>query len=126
PIPIILAMVLFLWTPPHFWSLAIAKHKDYAKAGVPMLPVVKGDRAASKAVLWNAILLVGVSILPFFYGLGWMYLLGAISGGGYFIYRSMQLVRDPTPRVAMRNFFASLVQLVTLLVFSVLDTLVVI
>ena len=126
PIPIILAMVLFLWTPPHFWSLAIAKHKDYAKAGVPMLPVVKGDKAASKAVLWNAILLVGVSILPFFYGLGWLYLLGAVSGGGYFVYRSIMLVRDPTPRVAMRNFFASLVQLIALLVFSVLDTLIVI
>ena len=116
PIPIILAMVLFLWTPPHFWSLAIAKHKDYAKAGIPMLPVVKGDKAASKAVLWNAILLVGVSILPFFYGLGWLYLLGAISGGGYFIYRSIKLVQDPTPRVAMRNFFASLVQLMALLI----------
>jgi len=121
PIPIILAMVLFLWTPPHFWSLAIAKHKDYAAAGVPMLPVVKGDRAAAKAVLWNAILLVSVSVLPFFYGLGWLYLAGALLGGGYFVYRSILLVRDTTPRMAMRNFFASLVQLVSLLFFAVFD-----
>ena len=121
PIPIILAMVLFLWTPPHFWSLAIAKHKDYAAAGIPMLPVVKGDKAAAKAVLWNAILLVSVSVLPFFYGLSWLYLTGALLGGGYFIYRSILLVGDTTPNMAMRNFFASLVQLVSLLLFAVLD-----
>ncbi len=121
PVPIILAMVLFLWTPPHFWSLAIAKHKDYAAAGVPMLPVVKGDKAAAKAVLWNAILLASVSVLPFFYGLGWLYLIGALLGGGYFVYRSILLVRDTTPKMAMRNFFASLVQLVSLLFFAVLD-----
>ncbi len=124
PVPILLAMVLFLWTPPHFWSLAIAKHKDYAAAGVPMLPVVKGDRAAAKAVLWNTLLLVSVSVLPFFYGLGWLYLVGALLGGGYFIYRSILLVRDTTPRMAMRNFFASLVQLVSLLFFAVFDVVV--
>jgi len=121
PIPILLAMVLFLWTPPHFWSLAIAKHKDYKAAGVPMLPVVKGDKAAAKAVLWNAILLVGVSVLPFFYGLSWLYLVGALLGGGYFIYRSILLVGNVTANMAMRNFFASLVQLVSLLLFAVLD-----
>ncbi len=121
PIPLILAVVLFLWTPPHFWSLAIAKHKDYAAAGVPMLPVVKGDKAAAKAVLWNALLLAGVSVLPFFYGLGWLYLAGALLGGGYFVYRSILLVQDTSPKMAMRNFFASLVQLVSLLFFAVLD-----
>lgn len=121
PIPLILAVVLFLWTPPHFWSLAIAKHKDYAAAGVPMLPVVKGDKAAAKAVLWNALLLAGVSVLPFFYGLGWLYLVGALLGGGYFVYRSILLVQDTSPKMAMRNFFASLVQLVSLLFFAVLD-----
>ena len=125
PIPIILAMVLFLWTPPHFWSLAIAKHADYAAAGVPMLPVVKGDKAAAKAVLWNAILLVSVSVLPFFYGLGWLYLIGAVSGGGYFIYRAAQLASNPTPKTAIVSFLASLVQLIALLFFAVLDVMVV-
>ena len=124
PIPIILAMVLFLWTPPHFWSLAIAKHADYAAAGVPMLPVVKGDKAAAKAVLWNAILLVSVSVLPFFYGLGWLYLIGAVSGGGYFIYRAAQLASNPTPKTAIVSFLASLVQLIALLFFAVLDVMV--
>jgi len=121
PVPIILAIVLFLWTPSHFWSLAIAQHKDYAIAGVPMLPVVVGDKAAAKAVLVNTSLLVAVSLLPYFFGLGWVYLLGALIGGGYFLYRNVQLVRDPSPKVAMSSFFASLTQLGILLVFAILD-----
>jgi len=121
PIPLTFAMVLFLWTPPHFWSLAIAQHKAYETAGVPMLPVVKGDQAAAKAVMWNAILLVSVSVLPYFYGLGLLYLTGALTGGGYFIYRTVQLVNEPTAKVAMKSFFASLIQLILLLLFAVLD-----
>jgi len=121
PVPIILAMVLFLWTPPHFWSLAIARHEDYEAAGVPMLPVKVGNATAAKAVLSNTLLLVGMSVLPFFFGLGWLYLVGALTGGGYFIYRSVLLVRDASPRNGMRAFFASLVQLIVLLVFAVLD-----
>jgi heme o synthase len=121
PIPLTFAMVLFLWTPPHFWSLAIAQHKAYETAGVPMLPVVVGDQAAAKAVMWNAILLVAVSVLPYFFGLGLLYLIGALTGGGYFIYRTVLLVNEPTAKMAMKSFFASLVQLVLLLVFAVLD-----
>ena len=121
PVPIILSIVLFLWTPSHFWSLAIAQHKAYALAGIPMLPVVVGDKAAAKAVLVNTLLLVSVSVLPFFYGLGWIYLLGALFGGGYFLYRNVQLVQDPSPKVAMSSFLASLAQLGILLLFAVLD-----
>ena len=121
PVPIILAIVLFLWTPSHFWSLAIAQHKDYAAAGVPMLPVVVGDKAAAKAVLANSLLLVSVSVLPFFFGLGWIYLLGALTGGGYFLYHNIRLVQNQSPRVAMSSFFASLAQLGILLVFALLD-----
>jgi len=121
PVPVILAMVLFLWTPPHFWSLAIAKHKDYEAVGVPMLPVRVGNATAARAVLANTLLLVSLSVLPFFYGLGWFYLFGALAGGGYFVYRSLLLVQDPSPGNGMRAFFASLVQLLLLLVFAVLD-----
>jgi protoheme IX farnesyltransferase len=121
PVPVILAIVLFLWTPPHFWSLAIAKHKDYEAVGVPMLPVKVGNATAAKAVLANTVLLVSMSVLPFFYGLGWFYLFGALAGGGYFVYRSLMLVQDPSPGNGMRAFFASLVQLLLLLVFAVLD-----
>ena len=123
PVPIQLALVLFFWTPSHFWSLAIAKHKDYAKTGVPMLPVIIGNRRCAEVVMLNTLMLVGISILPFFYGLGWIYLAAAVSGGGYFIYHNYRMIRDPAPRVAMKSFFASLLQLVALLVGAVLDVL---
>ena len=123
PIPILLALVLFFWTPSHFWSLAIAKHQDYAKAGVPMLPVVIGDKRTAVVVLGNTLILVGISVMPFFYGLSWLYLAGAVSGGGYFIYQYIKMISDPTPKTAMKSFFASLVQLVFLLIGAVLDVL---
>jgi protoheme IX farnesyltransferase len=123
PIPILLALVLFFWTPSHFWSLAIAKHQDYAKAGVPMLPVVIGDKRTAVVVLGNTLILVAISVLPFFYGLSWLYLAGAVSGGGYFIYQNVKMLSEPTPKVAMKSFFASLVQLVFLLIGAVLDVL---
>ncbi len=121
PVPIMLALVLFFWTPSHFWSLAIARHEDYVAAGVPMLPVVVGDQRAARVVLANTLLLVGISILPFFYGMGWIYLAGALAGGGYFIYRNLQMVSRPMPETAMASFFASLVQLTLLLTGAVLD-----
>lgn len=74
--PIIFAVVLFLWTPPHFWSLSMVLHKDYAAAGVPMLPVVVGDGIAAKVIYGHTLALVALSLLPFFFGLGWIYLAG--------------------------------------------------
>lgn len=120
-VPLIFAIVLFLWTPSHFWSLAIVLHKDYAAAGVPMLPVVVGDRRAAEVILANSILMVAISVLPVFYGMGWIYLVGAAAGGLYFLFKNLQLVAEPTPKVARASFFASLVQLTSLLVASILD-----
>lgn len=119
PLPTLLALVLFLWTPPHFWSLAIAYREQYATAGVPMLPVVKGDRKAARIILGHTILLVLVSLMPIYYGLGWIYLTGAVAGGTYFLVRSVQLVRNPTKKTAMTNFFASMLQL-SLLLFALM------
>jgi len=121
PLPWLLALVLFLWTPPHFWSLAIAYRDQYAVAGVPMLPVVKGDHKAARIILGHTILLVLVSLLPVYYGLGWIYLAGALSGGIYFLVKSVKLVRNPTKQTAMSNFFASMVQLGMLLFALMLE-----
>lgn len=121
PLPGLLALVLFLWTPPHFWSLAIAIRDQYAAAGVPMLPVVKGDQKAARIILGHTILLVAVSLLPFYYGLSWIYLTGALSGGVYFLIKSVQLLRNPTKQTAMANFFASLIQLGVLLFALMLE-----
>ena len=123
PVPLLLALVLFFWTPSHFWSLAIAQHQDYAAAGVPMLPVVVGDRRAAEMVLANTLILVAISILPALYGMHWIYLTGALVGGGYFIYKNLQMVRDQSPKVAIGSFLASLVQLILLLCGAVVDVL---
>lgn len=121
PAPVILAVVLFLWTPPHFWSLAFKYRDEYASAGVPMLPVVVRDATAARVILAHTVVLVALSLLPVFYGLGWIYLLGAAAGGGWFVRTSLDLVRNPTPQAAMTNFHASLLQLGLLLAGAILD-----
>ena len=119
--PLWLAIVLFLWTPPHFWSLAIAYRKDYEAAEIPMLPAVVGDERAARAILASAILLVAASLVPAWYGLSWLYLAAAIAGGCYFIHKSVALVLRPERRTALANFHASLVQLSLLLVAAIAD-----
>jgi len=121
PAPVILAVVLFLWTPPHFWSLAFKYRDDYASAGVPMLPVVVSETAAARIILAHTVVLVGLSLLPVMYGMGWIYLLGAAGGGGWFVWTSIGLVRNPSAGTAMTNFHASLLQLSLLLVAAILD-----
>ncbi len=122
-VPLLLALVLFLWTPPHFWSLAIANREDYAAAGVPMLPVVVGDARAARIVFISTLALVGVSLLPGFFGAGPLYLAGALVGGGYFIYKAGQLAKAPSRKTAMGSFFASLLQLSLLLAAAMVDVL---
>jgi protoheme IX farnesyltransferase len=124
PAPIILAVVLFLWTPPHFWSLAAALHDEYAQAGVPMLPVVVGFRTASWIILAHTVVLVALSILPVFFGLGWIYGIGAALGGFLFVRASIAFVRRPTRKTAMANFKASLIQLGLLQIAAIADYLV--
>ena len=118
----LLALVLFLWTPPHFWSLAIAYRNDYAAAGVPMLPVVKGDAKAARMIFFHTLALVAASLLPVLYSAGWIYFAGAITGGAYFIQQSLRLARAPDRRAAMQCFHASLAQLSILLLAAMIDS----
>ena len=110
-----LAVVLFLWTPPHFWSLAIACREDYAAAGVPMLPVVVGDARAARVIFAGAVLLVAASLVPFFFSLGALYLASAAAGGLVFLLRCRALVQRPGRDTARAAFLASLVQLAAVL-----------
>jgi heme o synthase len=121
PLPLLLALVLFLWTPPHFWSLALAMKEEYAGAGVPMLPVVIGDRAAARVILWHTIALVAVSLLPGAFGLGWIYVAAALAGGAFFVWRSLQLARTPSTCRAWSAFHASLMQLAGVLAGAMID-----
>lgn len=124
PLPLLLATVLFLWTPPHFWSLAIANRADYAQAGVPMLPVVVGDARAATVVFASTLALVGVSLLPVFFGAGIIYLAGALTGGAFFLFKAWRLAQAPSRETAMASFFASLLQLTLLLMAAMVDSLV--
>jgi protoheme IX farnesyltransferase len=120
-VPVLLAVVLFLWTPPHFWSLAAALRDDYAAAGVPMLPVVMAPRPAACLILAHVAALVAISLIPVLLGLGWIYFGAAATGGAYFLWRSVMLVREPTRAQAMANFHASLIQLSLLLAGAIAD-----
>ena len=119
--PVILAVVLFLWTPPHFWSLAAAKSDDYARAGVPMLPVKAPQRAWTLAILSHTLLLSVLALVPAAYGMGTVYTAGAAIGGALFSWRSIVLWKHPNRATAMKNFAASLVQLLLLIIAILLD-----
>src|SRR5215470_715082 len=123
-VPVVLALVLFLWTPPHFWSLAAAKGDDYARARVPMLPVIASQRVWTWAILLHTAVLVAISLVPLWYGQGLLYGLGAGVGGAYFLWKSWLLYIAPSKHTATDNFFASFIQLGFLIVGVVLDALV--
>lgn len=120
-VPLALAFVLFLWTPPHFWSLAIAFREDYTAAGVPMLPVVVGDQRAATVIFWSTLALVAASMLPLVWGLGTIYFVGAAIGGALFIQKAWLLNRNPTRTTAMTCFHASLAQLTLVLIAAIID-----
>ena len=122
PLAWLLALVLLLWTPPHFWSLAIANQAQYAAAGVPMLPVVVGKARAARTVHRCAMLLVAVSLLPLAFGAGWGYGLGAVAGGMHFLRKTAALAQSPEERgKAMGAFFASMVQLSAIIAGVLID-----
>jgi heme o synthase len=123
-VPCVLAVALFLWTPPHFWSLAAAKGDDYARAGVPMLPIVVPAYAWTLAILMHTAALVAISLVPLWFGKGVLYGLGAGIGGAVFLWKSIVLHQAPTKQNAMANFFASLLQLGLLILGVALDSLI--
>ncbi|MBL8327372.1 MAG: protoheme IX farnesyltransferase [Rubrivivax sp.] len=121
----VLALVLFLWTPPHFWSLAIASEAEYRAAGVPMLPVVVGAQRAAHIVHASTWMLVASTLLllPFVmvHGAGWPVAAGAIGGGVVFLRKTAALRRAPSRKTALAAFFASMLQLSVLLAGVALD-----
>ncbi len=124
PPALILAVVLFLWTPPHFWALSISFKDDYQKASIPMLPVVSTITVTSHAIFWHTLLLVLLSFTLVFYSMHWVYLLFAISGGLYFLYASFQLLRQQNSLWAKKTFFASIIHLGLLLLGAMFDAMI--
>ncbi len=94
-LPVLLFLVVFLWTPPHFWALSLYAHADYERAGVPMLPVVSGARATRRQVLLYTVLLVAASLLPWALGFaGLIYGVVASALGAYFLFASWRVLTD--------------------------------
>ncbi|MBI1911018.1 MAG: protoheme IX farnesyltransferase [Deltaproteobacteria bacterium] len=120
--PVLLAIVMFFWTPSHFWSFAIYHKEEYEKAGVPMLPVVVGDNKTALYTLLNTILLVGSSLLPYVLGYnGLVYLFAAVSVGAYFIWWNVKLLKNPEKNIAWKNFKISMMYLGVLFTSVIID-----
>jgi protoheme IX farnesyltransferase len=120
PQALLLALILLLWTPPHFWSLAIVCRDDYAAVGVPMLPVVKGERVAGHAILAHTLVLVALS-LWLAHWCGPVYLAFAATGGWLFVRAAWAVARAPSKQTARACFHASLTQLSLLLAGILLE-----
>ncbi|HET6604673.1 MAG TPA: heme o synthase [Xanthomonadaceae bacterium] len=122
PYALLLFLIIFVWTPPHFWALAIYRREDYARAAVPMLPVVYGVRFTRWHVLYYTILLVIVTVLPWLTGMsGLFYLGGAMVLGAGFLWYAIRLLKPPDERFAMRVFNYSIVYLMALFAFLLGD-----
>ncbi len=119
---LLLFLIIFTWTPPHFWALAVARKDDYAKAGVPMLPVTHGPEVTKSFVLYYSILLLIVTLLPYLTGMtGVLYLFGAVLLGAGFIYYAIQLKYGHDESVAMKAFAYSISYLMALFSFLLVD-----
>ena len=118
----ILFLIIFLWTPPHFWALAIAKKEDYKKVGLPMLPITHGNAFTRLFIIQYTIFLVGVTILPYQTGMsGLIYLLTAITLGLIFIWYAFKLKKDKGLKLPMRVFRYSIHYLMILFAALLID-----
>ena len=119
-----LFLIVFFWRPPHFWALALLIRRDYEAARIPMLPVVRGERETTRQIVWYALVLVAVSVVPFVWGpLGLVYLGAALLLGGAFVVLAVKLRRETTPRRASALFHYSLLYLALLFAAMAADPL---
>ena len=103
--PLILALIIFLWTPPHFWALALYRVEDYRKSGLPMLPVTHGSAFTRLQVLLYTVVLFAATLLPFTFRMsGWVYLAAAMVLGAWFVAYAWQLWREYSDALARRTF----------------------
>ena len=125
PLPLLLVAIIFVWTPPHFWALAIDRIDDYENANVPMMPVVKGIEYTKIQILLYSFLLLACSLLPFAIGsLGIFYFISASSLGLIFIFLAARLMQDKNNSGAIPFFLYSIIYLTILFVSMILDRLI--
>jgi protoheme IX farnesyltransferase len=122
PEALMLCLIIFLWTPPHFWALALYRTQDYARAGLPMLPVTHGAEFTRLQVFLYTLVLFAATVLPFLYGMsGWIYLLAAVVLGGMFTGYAYRLWRNYSDALARRTFRFSIVHLSLLFAALLVD-----
>jgi len=115
-------LIIFLWTPPHFWALALYREKEYAKVGIPMLPVTHGRRFTQLQILLYTVLLVAVTIMPFATHMsGWLYLMGAVVLDAGFLYYAVRLYRDYSDELSRKTFRYSINYLALLVALLLID-----
>ena len=119
---LLLVLIIFAWTPPHFWALAIHRRAEYAKADIPMLPVTHGVRYTKIHILIYTLALLAITLLPYATGmLNWLYLLGAVILGLGFLYWACVLLLTERPSAGMDTFKYSIVYLMALFVIMLVD-----
>jgi heme o synthase len=122
PKALLLFLIIFAWTPPHFWALALYRKNEYAKAGVPMLPVTHGDNFTKLHLLLYTFMLVATTLLPFAVGMsGWIYLVSVTFLNAYFLYLAIKLFRAYTDALSRKTFAYSILYLSLLFAALLID-----
>jgi protoheme IX farnesyltransferase len=122
PYALLLALIIYVWTPPHFWALAIARREEYAKVNIPMLPVTHGPEFTRLQILLYTILLLIVTLLPYLTGMsGLIYLVSAVLLGLVFIYYAVLMMRKKDNKTAMKTFVYSIVYITLLFAALLVD-----
>ncbi|MBX7228302.1 MAG: heme o synthase [Burkholderiaceae bacterium] len=118
----ILVLIIFVWTPPHFWTLALYRFEDYQKSGLPMLPVTHGQKLTLQHIFLYSILLVATTIIPFAMKTnGWIYLMSALILGGSFLWHTYKLMLNYSDKYARKTFRFSIVYLALLFMSLLID-----
>ncbi len=119
---LLLVLIIFAWTPPHFWALAIHRKEEYAAVGVPMLPVTHGVKFTALHIFLYTIIMVLITLLPFATGLsGWFYLAAALVLGAVFLYWSIEILRGRNEKAPMETFKYSITYLLLLFIAMLVD-----
>jgi protoheme IX farnesyltransferase len=119
---LLLVLIIFAWTPPHFWPLAIHRKNDYAKTNIPMLPVTHGEALTKLHTLLYTIIMLVVSVMPYLTGMsGVFYLMSALVLGAGFLYHSINLMVTKRPQAAMQTFRFSIFYLIALFIVLLID-----
>jgi protoheme IX farnesyltransferase len=122
PHALLLVLIIFAWTPPHFWALAVHRLDDYREAKIPMLPVTHGEKYTKLNILLYTLIMFAVTMLPFVFGMfSWIYLTGAVILGGIFLYWSIVMIIGKNPQAGMSTFKYSILYLMLLFVVMLAD-----